>query len=61
MGILTREEINDAVRKTGGLKYTRYVAKKYYNKALGIIDELELTDNKRDKLIEILNKSYREF
>jgi heptaprenyl diphosphate synthase len=61
MGLLTREEINDAVRKTGGLKYTRYVAKKYYNKALAIIDELELTDNKRDKLIEILNKSYREF
>ena len=61
LGILTRDEINDAVKRTGGLKYTRTVAKKYYNKALGIIDELEVTDYKRNKLIEILNKAYREF
>jgi heptaprenyl diphosphate synthase len=58
-GNVSPEEINEAVRKSGGLSYTRLVAKRYYNKAMSIIDELELTRFKREMLLKLLSKSYR--
>ncbi len=56
--LLSRNDINDAVIKTGGLTYTRLVSKKYYNKALLIINELEITKDKKIKLLSILDKAY---
>lgn len=54
---LCRSDINDAVAKTGGLIYTRKVSKKYYEKSLIIINELEITSDKKIKLISILDKA----
>lgn len=54
---ISRIELNDAVLKTGGLNFTRMVSKKYYNKSLQIIDEIQMTDNKRTKLMAILDKA----
>ncbi len=52
---INRKEINDAVLQSGGLLFTRMLAKKYYNKALKIINQLEITKNKKTKMIEVLN------
>jgi len=54
---LTRNDINDAVKQTGGIRYTRGISKKYYNKSLRIINELEITIDKKTKLISILDKA----
>jgi len=58
-GGVTPEEISEAVRKSGGLSYTHLVAKRYYNKAMRLINELELTPFKREMMLNLLNKSYR--
>ena len=60
-GRLSRKDINDTVEKTGGLLYTRTLAKKYKQKALNLLDELNLTAGKRKRLEDILKKSYRVF
>lgn len=54
--ILCRDEINHAVSQSGGIKYTRMVSKKYYDKALTLINELNITDEKRLRLKAILDK-----
>lgn len=56
---LSREEINEAVKNTGGLNYTRFVAERYYNKSLEIIKTLDITEEKADRLKTILDRSYR--
>ncbi|WP_245156704.1 polyprenyl synthetase family protein [Clostridium aminobutyricum] len=56
---LSREEINEAVRNTGGLTYTRFVAGRYYNKSLELIRTLDITAEKADRLKMILDRSYR--
>jgi heptaprenyl diphosphate synthase len=56
---VTRTEINEAVTKAGGLKFTRMVVQKYYNKSMRIINELDLTENKKAQLILVLNKASR--
>lgn len=58
---VSKEDIINAVIKCGGLNYTHMLSKKYYNKALKLINELEITDNKKEKLTSILDKSYRAF
>ena len=58
---LTRIEINDAVLKTGGIGFTRMLAKRYYNKSLLIIRELEVTEDKEKQLRSILDKAFRVF
>lgn len=55
---LTIEELNDAVFKAGGLDYTHMISEKYYNKAMKIIDNLDISLEKRSKLIYVLNKAY---
>ena len=55
---LSRADINHAVEKTGGLQYARTVSKKYYDKALIIMDELDITNDKRARLKLILDKAY---
>jgi heptaprenyl diphosphate synthase len=56
---VTRAEINVAVEKTGGIKFTRLVVQKYYNKSMRIINELELNQNKKTQLISVLDKASR--
>jgi heptaprenyl diphosphate synthase len=56
---LTRSEINDAVRQTGGLDYTRQLAQKYYLRSQGLIDELAVAVEKEKELRFILDKAYR--
>lgn len=60
-GGMDRNTINEAVSKTGGLIYTRMIAKKYYNKYMKALSDLELSENKRDRLQSILDKAYRVF
>ncbi len=56
---VTRQEINEAVAKTGGLPFTRMVVKKYYNKAAKLIEQLDAADDKKEKLSLILKKASR--
>lgn len=54
---ITRKDINNAVAKSGGLIYTKMVVKKYYDKAMGCLESVELSEGKRAKIIDILNKA----
>ncbi|MDF2876969.1 MAG: Polyprenyl synthetase [Clostridia bacterium] len=56
---VSRTEINEIVSKTEGLGFTRRVSKKYYNKSLKIINQLDITDDKRTRLISILDRASR--
>ncbi len=56
---ISRNEINEAVAKTGGLDFTRGMVQKYYDKAKRIIDELPATESKKEKLLLVLNKAAR--
>lgn len=55
---VSRAEINTAVFETGGLSYTRMVSKKYYDKALNIIQNLNAAEGKKERLKSILDKAY---
>lgn len=56
---VTREEINAAVKKTGGIDFTRILVKKYHNKSMKLIGELDARADKKGKLVSILNKASR--
>jgi heptaprenyl diphosphate synthase len=56
---VTRDEINSAVAKTGGIKFTKLLVQKYYDKSTKVIRELDATGNKKEKLTAILNKASR--
>ena len=58
-GKLSRSDINSVVKKTGGLDFTHMLAEKYYKKSLKIIADLELEEDKANKLKFVLDKSYR--
>jgi geranylgeranyl pyrophosphate synthase len=58
-GEITRDDINDAVQKTGGLDFTKGLIKRYYDKAMYRIEELDITEKKKEKIIFILNKASR--
>lgn len=58
-GDVTRKQINDAVAKTEGTKFTKSVVQKYYNKSMKIIKELEVTEVKSAQLITILKQASR--
>lgn len=55
---ISRDEINAAVAETGGLSFTRMISKKYYNKALSIIEKLNVSPEKKQRLTAILDKVY---
>ncbi len=57
--VITREDINAAVVKAGGLKYTRLMIDKFYKKSMRIIDELSLSSHKREQLVSVLKKAAR--
>lgn len=54
---VTRKDINEAVDKAGGLAFTHRLVRKYHTKSMKIINELELTESKKTKIISILNKA----
>jgi heptaprenyl diphosphate synthase len=58
---LTRAKINIMVRKAGGLLYTRTLAKKYYKKAVDSLQKLGITEDKKEKIMSIIDKAYRVF
>lgn len=58
---IPKVKINKLVKNAGGLVYTRNVAKKYYHKAMNIVQGLEISNDKREKVIAILKKTYRIF
>jgi len=58
---LTRSEINAMVKMAGGLFYTRRLAKKYHRKAMQTLQFLEISEDKREKIVSIADKAYREF
>ncbi len=60
-GKASRDDIDDAVQKADGLVYTRRIAKKYYIKSLEIIEKMELSREKEEKIMSILEKAYRVF
>lgn len=57
MNQIARKDINENVLRSGGLGFTRQVSKRYYQKALQMINELDITENKRKKLVGILDKA----
>lgn len=58
-GKLDKDELKNTVINAGGIKYTKKISKKYYNKAVKIINDLNLNDEKRNKMYRVLNKAYR--
>lgn len=58
---LSRTEINLMVKNAGGLLYTRNLAKKYYKKALDLLQKVETTEDKKEKIKLIIDKAYRIF
>lgn len=54
----TIEEISSAVTETGGVAFTRNITSKYYDKALSVINKINIDKEKREKLIFIVNKAY---
>lgn len=56
---VSRSEINNAVAMSGGLAFTRKIVHSYYSKANNIIDSLEITMEKKDRLITILGNVSR--
>ncbi len=55
---ITGEEIAKAVVKTGGLSSAKSVSKKYYKKAVTILEELDITHEKRANIMAVLNKAF---
>ena len=58
---ITSDEIAGAVAKAGGLTYTRRMAKKYYNKFVQLLNSINMTENKRNGLMSVLDKAFRVF
>lgn len=56
---LSRQEAGEAVMRTGGLKDTRNVSKKYYDKAAALLPELDATEAKKARIASILDRAYR--
>ncbi len=56
---LSRSEVNEAVQRSGGLRYTRFVAQRYYEKAQKLIEELNVPKVKEDELRFLLDKAFR--
>lgn len=57
-GLLTRQELNKAVYKAGGLDFTKMISKKYYDKFMKTMSTMELSDEKKAQLVAILDKAF---
>ena len=56
---VNRNDINEAVKKSGGISFTKGLVNRYYKKYMKILDMLVLHEDKRERLILILNKAAR--
>ncbi len=54
---ITRRELNRSVAEMNGLLYAHSVAQKFYDKSLQIVSALHLTEEKRTRIMSILNKA----
>lgn len=57
--LVSSNEINQVVRDKGGLNFTRMIVQRYYNKAKHIIEHLDESKVKKEKLIAMLDKVSR--
>ena len=55
---LLKEEVFEAVKKYNGVGYTHSVAESYYERALAIIEELQMGKAKKLILTKLLNRAY---
>ncbi len=55
---LDPDEVGERVRGSGGLDYTRWLARRYYGKAEALLEALNPAPEKRERLRAILEKSY---
>lgn len=60
-GELDINTVNEAVRTTGGLRFTRAIARRYQEKAMAILDSLNLGNLKRNDISFLVESSYRTF
>ncbi len=58
---VSKNDIINAVIKSGSLIYTRSIAKRYYNKFLALLDDIDITEEKKSAITVILNKAFRTF
>lgn len=56
-GALPTTEINQCVLENNGLSFAHMVSKKYYHKAVSLLDKLTLSDEKRSRLIFLFDKA----
>ncbi len=56
-GRVTRQQLNKSVRDLNGLSYAHSVAEKFYQKALRIASMLDMAEDKRTRILGILDKS----
>lgn len=54
---VTADEISTAVVSTGGLSFTRLVAKRYHGKYVKLLDRLVATEDKKRRLAEIADRA----
>ncbi len=57
-GLLTRQELNKAVFKAGGLDFTKMISKKYYDKFMKTMSSMDLSNEKKSQLVAILDKAF---
>lgn len=57
-GAITKAEILALVAGCGGVSYTKGISMKYYKKAEKILSKLSMTEEKRQRLADILNHAY---
>lgn len=55
---ITSESIFIAVKRTGSLAFTRGISKRYYKKALILIENLNASDTKKDRIKRLFDKAY---
>ena len=57
-GLLDRKELNKAVHKAGGLDFTKMISRKYYNKFTRTMSLIDMSEEKKYHLTEILDKAF---
>lgn len=56
---LTRELINEAVKRVNGVGYARSKSQAYYDEAVSLLNSMELTKEKREAILWIFDKAMR--
>ncbi|MCQ4636343.1 polyprenyl synthetase family protein [Anaerovorax odorimutans] len=53
-----KEEIQELVKQCQGVEYTRGICELYYRKARNLLAELDITEEKRRYILQLVNQSY---